>query len=208
MNWKLKRKRGREWGGGWESTWWKENKWEKVKRTKKNPQEDRLHPPVPLSDWPRTRPVAAATDDITVWNTAGEGGAFAASCHPSNRSMCVCVRVMRWLPHLSLEGCLQFSFMLSSLFLLVSFLHFVPLEVCHLTNLTHFSNEQDELIFYTLLFFQFCPFLYSFHLLIDISFHLLFPSAFPLIPLFLLPSSLVFSVFSRVYHKWIDGVPT
>lgn len=54
---------------------------------------DRLHPLVPLSYWPKACPALAVNGDITVWNTAGEGGATAASCHPGNRSSPVHVPV-------------------------------------------------------------------------------------------------------------------
>ncbi len=44
----------------------KEKESESEKKERKKTDKDSLHPPVPLSYWPRAHPVPAATDDITV----------------------------------------------------------------------------------------------------------------------------------------------
>lgn len=92
-------------------------------------ERDRLHPPVPLSHWPKACKATPATDDITVWNTAGEGWASPASRHPGNRSTrCASPLAMSLSPILFCESFVLISSS-SSIFLSRLFyvpLHFIP----------------------------------------------------------------------------------
>lgn len=129
--------------------------------------------------------------------------------------LCVCelVRVMLWLPHLCLEVCHQFSFLLSVVcFLLSSLLSFT---FCRLGVLANLKMHKQDSSFVTSIpsIILFSPELLSMYPSRLLLFH--FPlvlSSSRLFSPFSLPfsssCSLLFSVFSGVYRKWIDGVPT